>query len=202
MGELNREFKVKLQKCYPLILYFLTTFGGFLCENELKGFIFCFHFSAVVKLRHRSNLVFQFTESQKLNNFVSLATLNIFVHGKKSLKSSDTQNVQSIDIEIAKVLQRSPHKRVFETFHNISFPESSDGDYLQFNITELVAEWFASDETSHVMAIKIVDSKTGEILPHKIISLESDNYVTVSIVQSIFEINFYCIQFWSQITVQ
>lgn len=118
-----------------------------------------------------------------MNNLVALATLNIFVHSKNYLKSTDSQvatNFQFIDIEIAKVLQRSPHKRIFETFQNVSISDSMNGEYIQFNITELVAEWFSSHETSHVMALKITDSKTGETLPHKILSLESENFTTVS----------------------
>jgi TGF-beta propeptide len=127
-------------------------------------------------------LVFQFTESQKVNNLVALATLNIFVHSKNYLKSIDAQNANNIDIEISKVLQKSPHKRIFEKFQNVTVPDSTDGEFMQFNITKLVSEWFSSHEISHVMAIKIINSKTGDVLPHKVLSLETEKFATVSML--------------------
>ena len=128
--------------------------------------------------------MFQFTESQETNNIVSQAVLNVFVHSKKYLRSSDLQlpkNLRFIDIEIAKVLQGSQHKMIFETFHNISVPDGgNDGDFVQLNITQMVAEWFSSHETSHGMAVKIIASKSGATLPHKIVSLDAGNFSTVS----------------------
>lgn len=141
--------------------------------------------SATVKPRHKSHLVYQFTESQEMNNVVSQATLNIFVYSRKYLRSSDLQlpkNFRLIDIEVAKVLQGSQHKMIFETFRNISIPDGggSDGDYVQLNITDLVSEWFSSRETSHGLSVKIIASRTGAALPHKIVSLDAENFSTVS----------------------
>lgn len=140
--------------------------------------------SALVKVRHKTQLVFQFTESQEMNNAVAQATLNIFVHSKKYLRSTDMQlpnNLRFIDIEIAKILQGSQHKMIFETFRNISVPDGgNDGEYIKLNITQMVAEWFMSHETSHGLAVKVTASKSGLVLPHKIVSLDSENYITVS----------------------
>lgn len=133
-----------------------------------------------VKPRHKTHLVFQFTESQKNNNLIALATMNIFINSKSCFKSLDVKNIQTIDIEVAKVLKFSPHKRYFTTFRNISVPESRDGKYFQFNITELVADWFSSRDESHTMVLEIKDSKTGDNLPHKIISFDTENFETVS----------------------
>lgn len=119
-----------------------------------------------------------------MNNVVSQAILNVFVHSKKHLRSTDLQlpkNLRLIDIEIAKVLQGSQHKMIFETFRNISLPDGgNDGEFVQLNITQMVGEWFSSHETSHGMAIKIIASKSGATLPHKIVSLDADNFTTVS----------------------
>lgn len=120
-----------------------------------------------------------------MNNVVSQAILNIFVHSKKHLRTMDQlpKNVRLIDIEIAKVLQGSQHKMIFETFRNISLPDGgNDGEFVQLNITQMVAEWFSSHETSHGMAIKIIASKSGATLPHKIVSLDADNFTTVSVI--------------------
>lgn len=119
-----------------------------------------------------------------MNNLVAQAFLNVFVHSKKYLKSSDLQipnNLRFIDIEVAKVLQGSQHKMVFEIFRNISLPDDgSDGEFIQLNVTEMVAGWFISQEASHGMAIKILVSKTGYALPHKVVSLDIEDLVTVS----------------------
>lgn len=136
-----------------------------------------FYFSGAIKPRHSSHLVFQFTDSQKTNNLVALATLNIFVNSRNYLKLP--KNIQLIDIEIAKVLSSSLHKRIFNTFRNISVSDV-DGQYVQFNITEVVGDWFTSHDESHSLAIKVKDSKTGENLPHRVVSLETDNFETVS----------------------
>lgn len=145
---------------------------------------FFYLFSDIVKPRHKSHLFFQFTESEEMNNVVAQATLNIFVHSKRYLKVSDFQlpkNLRLIDIEIANILKGSQHKIIFKTFRNISLPETgSDGEYVQLNITEMVGEWFQSLEKSHGMAIKIFASKTGATLPHKIMSLDADDFKTVS----------------------
>lgn len=147
-------------------------------ENRIYAFP-----STTVKPRHKSHLVYQFTESQKTNNVVAQATLNIFVYSKRFLRSTDVQLPKNIprliDIEIAKVLQGSQHKLIFETFRNISIPDDgSDGDYVQVNITDLVAEWFSSHETSHGLSVKIIASRNGAALPHKIVSLDAENILT------------------------
>lgn len=121
-----------------------------------------------------------------MKNAVAQAVLNIFVHSKKFLRSTDLslpKSLQFIDIEIAKVLQGSQHKIVFETFRNISIPDvaGSDGQFVQLNITDMVAEWFMSEETSHGMAVKIIASKSGAPLPHKIVSLDAEKSDTVSL---------------------
>ena len=154
----------------------------FMLENSRYFFIYymwflIFCFSGAIKPRHSSHLVFQFTDSQKTNNLVALATLNIFVNSRNYLKLP--KNIQLIDIEIAKVLSSSLHKRIFNTFRNISVSDV-DGQYVQFNITEVVGDWFTSRDESHSLAIKVKDSKTGENLPHRVVSLETDNFETVS----------------------
>lgn len=119
-----------------------------------------------------------------MNNVVSQAFLNIFVHSKRYLRSSDMQlpkNLRFVDIEIGKVLQGSQHKKNFETFRNLSVPDGgNDGDFVQLNVTQMVAEWFLSEETLHGMVIKITASKSGALLTHKIVSLEAENFATVS----------------------
>jgi hypothetical protein len=119
-----------------------------------------------------------------MNNVVSQAFLNVFVHSKRYLRSTDMQlpkNLRFIDIEIGKVLQGSQHKKNFETFRNLSVPDGgNDGDFVQLNVTQMVAEWFLSEETSHGMVIKITASKSGAPLPHKIVSLDAENFATVS----------------------
>lgn len=124
-----------------------------------------------------------------MNNAVMLATLNLFVHSKRHLRLTDLQlpkNLRLIDIEIAKVLQGSQHKMIFETFRNISVPDTAnDGEFVQLNITEMVAEWFSSHETSHGMSVKIVGSRTGTTLPHKIVSLDAEDVATVSLLSRI-----------------
>lgn len=120
-----------------------------------------------------------------MNNAVSHAVLNLYVHSKNFLRSSDTslpKSLQFIDIEIAKVLQGSQHKIIFETFRNISIPDvtNKDGQFVQLNITDMVAEWFSSHETAHGMAVKIIASKSGAPMPHKIVSLDAENFTTVS----------------------
>jgi hypothetical protein len=140
--------------------------------------------SAALKPRHKSHLVFQFTEIQKMNNFIAQAFMNVFVRSKKYLRSSDLQvpnNLRLIDIEIAKVLQGSQHKIIFKTFRNVSVPNvDNDGEFIQLNVTEMVAEWFVSQEASHGMSIKIFASTTGYVLPHKIVSLDIEDFATVS----------------------
>lgn len=177
LGELEIEFKVKLKKMHSHI----CVSSDF---NDLYIFFLSFLVSATVKPRHKSHLVYQFTESQEMNNVVSQATLNIFVYSKNYLRSTDVQlqkNARLIDIEIAKVLQGSQHKMIFETFRNISIPDGgNDGEYVQLNITDMVAEWFSSHETSHGLSVKIIASRTGAALPHKTVSLDAENFSTVS----------------------
>lgn len=119
-----------------------------------------------------------------MNNVVAQAALNIYIYSKKYLRSTDVQlqkSTRHIDIEIAKVLQGSQHKMIFETFRNISIPDGgSDGEFVQLNITDMVAEWFSSHETSHGLSVKIIASRTGAALPHKIVSLDAENFSTVS----------------------
>lgn len=105
-----------------------------------------------------------------------MATFNIYFNSKISVKSLEPK---TIDLEVASVLKSSAHKRTFDIFRNITLPEYYS-KYFQFNITKLVAEWFSSQEESHAMVLKITDSKTGEILPHKIVSLDIENFETVS----------------------
>jgi hypothetical protein len=131
----------------------------------------------LIKPRHKTHLIYQFTDSQKSNNLVAVATLNLYIYSKISLKSLD---LKTVDIEIATVLKSSPHKRTFNTFRNISIPENQESGYFQFNITELVSEWFSSRDESHAIVLKITDSSTGESLPHKIVSLDIENFETVS----------------------
>lgn len=129
-------------------------------------------------------MFFQFTESQESNNVVAKAELNLFVHSKSFLRARDMlpENLGFIDIEIAKVLHGS-HKIVFDTIRNVSLPDAgSDGEFKQLNITQMVAEWFSSYETSHGLAIKIYSSATGEQLPHKIVALDAENFSTVSLI--------------------
>ena len=57
---------------------------------------------------------------------------------------------------------------------------TGDGDFVQLNITDMVAEWFASFQTSHGLSVKILASKNSETLPHKVVSLDADNFATVS----------------------
>lgn len=160
-------------------------------SRDIQIFIVIFHLSfhivllsATVKVRHKAQLVFQFTESQEMNNAVAQATLNLYVHSKKYLRSEDMQlpkNLRFIDIEIAKVLQGSQHKMIFETFRNISLPDGgNDGEFIKLNITQMVAEWFMSHETSHGMAVKVTAAKSGLVLPHNVVSLDSENFITVS----------------------
>lgn len=140
--------------------------------------------SAAIKPRHKTHLVFTFTEAQEMNNIVIQATLNLFVHSKRYLRTNDVQvpkNLQLIDIEIAKVLQGSQHKKIFETFRNISIPDGeNDGEFVQLNITDMVSDWFLSHETSHGMAVKIVATRTGSNLPHRVVSIDADDIATVS----------------------
>ena len=155
-------------------------------NDEINPNIYFFNLSAAIKSRHKSHLIFQFTESQQINNAVAQAVLNMFVHSKMFLRSIDIslpKSLQYIDIEIAKVLQGSQHKIIVETFRNISIPDvaGSDGQFVQLNITQMVAEWFSSHDTSHGMAVKIIASKSGAPLPHKIVSLDAENFTTVSL---------------------
>lgn len=161
-------------------LQFIRTFRPIFDINQLF-----FHFAATIKPRHKSHMIFQFTESQEMNNIVSQATLNLFLHSRKYLRSlPDLQipkNLRCLDIEIARILQGSQHKLIFETFHNISVPDGgNDGDYVQLNITDLVAEWFSSHETSHSLSVKIIECKSGATMPHKIIGLDVESFTTVS----------------------
>lgn len=141
--------------------------------------------SATIKPRHKSHLIFQFTESQTSNNVVAKAELNVFVHSRSFLRAREMrlpENLGFIDIEIAKVLHGS-HKIVFDTIRNVSLPDAgSDGEFKQLNITQMVAEWFSSYETSHGLAIKIYSSVTGDPLPHKIVALDAENLATVSLI--------------------
>jgi hypothetical protein len=137
-------------------------------------------FSDLIKPRHKTHLIYQFTESQKANNLVAVATLNLYIYSKISLKSLD---LKTVDIEIATVLKSSSHKRTFNTFRNITIPENQESRYFQFNITELVSEWFSSRDESHAIVLKVTDSSTGDSLPHKIISLDIENFETVSCYQ-------------------
>lgn len=155
-----------------------------LCAH-IDSFDLCFRVvSASVKPRHKSHLVFQFTESQETNNVVAQAILNVFVHSKAFLRSNDVQlpkSLRCIDIEIGKILQGSQHKLIFKTFLNISVPDDgNDGEYAQLNITDMVAKWFLSHETSHGMSVKIFSSETGQALPHRFVSLDAENFSTVS----------------------
>lgn len=132
--------------------------------------------SDFVKPRHKNHLIYQFTESQKSNNLIDTATFNLHFNTKESLKSSE---FNTVNLELASVLKSSSHKRIFKIFRNITIPEN-ESKYYQFIITELVAEWFSSHDSSHVLALKITDSKTGETLPHKCVSMDIENFETVS----------------------
>jgi hypothetical protein len=155
-----------------------------LLRNPALALIFVFVFPASVKPRHKSHLVFQFTESQETNNVVAQAILNVFVHSKTYLRSNDVQfpkSLRNIDIEIGKILQGSQHKLVFNTFQNISVPDDgNEGQYVHLNITEMVAKWFVSHEAAHGMSVKIFSSENGQPLPHKLLSLDAENLSTVS----------------------
>lgn len=184
MGELGKEFKAKFKSILNALRLNLFSenilFVSWVQSNQLSRFIF----PVTIKPRHKSHLVFQFTETQEMNNLVAQATLNLFVHSRNYLKSTDLQlskNLRHIDIEVSKVLQGSQHKMIFETFRNLSLPDGvNDGEFLQLNITEMVAEWFLSHEKSHGMAVKLLDSHSGVALPHKIASFDIDNFTTVS----------------------
>ncbi|CRL08163.1 CLUMA_CG020966, isoform A [Clunio marinus] len=138
--------------------------------------------STAIKPRHKSHLIFQFTESQELNNAVIYATLNLFIHSETYLKSNNIhvpQGIQFLDIEVANILQGLQHKKIYNTYQNISIPKGdTNGAFIQLNITNLVSEWFLSQKTTHGIALKIMFSKTGLVLPHKVISLDSGNYST------------------------
>lgn len=161
----------------------------FLYERSFRVFFdsnkLFIYFPATIKPRHKSHMIFQFTESQEMNNIVSQATLNLFLHSRKYLRSlTDSQipkNLRCVDIEIARILQGSQHKLIFETFRNISVPDDgNDGDYVQLNVTDLVAEWFSSQETSHSLSVKIIECKSGTTMPHKIVGLDVESFATVS----------------------
>lgn len=119
-----------------------------------------------------------------MNNLVAQATLNLFVRSRTYMRLHDMQlpkNLKYIDIEISKVLYNSHHKIAFETFHNISVPDKeNDGEFVPLNITEMVAEWFSSQETSHAMAIRVIGSTTGNVLQHRIVSINDQDFATVS----------------------
>lgn len=158
-----------------------------LLANIREQFVnyFFLRFTATIKPRHKSHLIFQFTESQEMNNAVASAVLNIYVHSRKFLRASDMhlpKNLRLIDIEIAKVVKGS-HKSVFKTFRNVSLPDvPGEGEFVKLNITQMVAEWFGSSDTSHGLAVKIFASKSGEPQQqsHRIVSLDAENLSTVS----------------------
>lgn len=122
-----------------------------------------------------------------MNNAVAHATLNLFVHSRTYMKQHEMQlpkSLKFIDIEVAKVLHSSQHKITFKIFRNISVPEKdNDGEFVPLNITEMVAEWFSSQEKTHAMAVKVFGSATGNVLQHKIVSINVQDFATVSWIQ-------------------
>lgn len=94
------------------------------------------------------------------------------------------KNLNAIDIEVAKILAGGKHKRIFDVYRNIIIPDNdhddADGKYVQLNITDLVSEWFHSQDTSHDISIKIMSSTADQQqLPHRFIALNSDDIMKV-----------------------
>lgn len=133
-------------------------------------------------------LDFKFSESQKRNNLVTEATLNLYIFREKntlrtaSTSTSAADSIQFIDVEISIVPDntKSSHKRLNETIKNISVPKSKErGDYIQLNVTSIVSGWFQSEEKSHGIYLRILDSATQEPISHKIVSLDANHFLTV-----------------------
>jgi hypothetical protein len=145
---------------------------------------FCFSFTAA---RHKSRFVFTFSENQESNNAVAHAALNLFIRSRNYLQLlNDTklQQIKYINIEVARILQTSSHKLVFKLFKDIAVPNNENGgEYVQLDITKLVAEWFRSTDKSHAIAIKIMPTNADTQLPHKIAVFDVDDVEKVRTVQ-------------------
>lgn len=112
------------------------------------------------------------------------ASLNLFVHSRKYLLANnvhDAVNLKHINIEIGEILSNEKHKLIFGVFENITIPESGDGKYVQLNITELVAKWFHSHESSHGIIVKITSSHDGSKVPNRVVVLDVEDFIKVSI---------------------
>ncbi|KAG5668276.1 hypothetical protein PVAND_016223 [Polypedilum vanderplanki] len=143
-------------------------------ENRIYAFP-----SKAAKYRHKSHLVFSFGENQESNNMWVHASLNIFVHSRKHLLSSnmrDAANLKYINIEIAEILSSEKHKLTFRDF-NITIPEHGDGQYVQLNITDLVAKWWLHHDQSHGITVKITSATDGSKVPNKIVVLDAEDMI-------------------------
>jgi hypothetical protein len=125
-------------------------------------------------------LDFKFSDSQKRNNLVAEATLNLYIFREKNAMRTSSDSIQFIDVEISIVPDKSSHRRLNETFKNLSVPRSKEkGDYIELNITSLVSGWFQSTEKSHGIYLRILDSTTQEQISHRIVSLDANHFPTV-----------------------
>lgn len=124
--------------------------------------------------------MFKFSESQKRNNLVAEATLNLYIF-ENALSSSAAAAVQLIDVEILIVtMAKSRDHKIYETFKNITVPKNKGkGDYIQLNVTSLVSEWFQNKDKSNGIQLRILDTKTQETLSHKIVALDANHFSTV-----------------------
>lgn len=111
------------------------------------------------------------------------AMLHIFVRSRKYLSDNNIKhpsNMKFVNIEIAQVLKGETHSKFFDSFENVSIPENDDGKYMQFNVTDLVTEWFSNKtSTSHSIIIKI--EFNGAQIPHRVLSLNLDATTKVSL---------------------
>ena len=149
--------------------------------------------TANAKARHKTYLRFTFDENQENNNAVVHASLNLFLNSRKYLIAKNIHSgsnfLKGIDIEIHQMLETERHTSLFDVFKNYSIPENGDGQYLQLNVTGLVAKWFRSHNTTHGIVIKVKSSIDGTPLSHNFVSLDTGNFLKVSLI---FFIN-YCV---------
>jgi hypothetical protein len=169
------EFKVKsfriLSECVLNLVF--VSFSHFSLSLSLI---------AAEKTRHKWHLIFAFTESQESNNAVLQATLHLFVHSRAFLAANGIEhppNLDTIDIEVAKVLKSNAHKIVFKTFTNLSVPATGEGHFVKLNITDLVIEWFQHHEKSHGVVVKVTAPGSKSSLSHRIVALNADDFVKV-----------------------
>lgn len=111
------------------------------------------------------------------------ATLNLFINSRSYLESKNIQigsELNGIDIEIHQTLETGKHTSLFDTFENLTVPVTGDGQYVQLNVTGMVAKWFHSHNTTHGLMIKVKSTVDGSVLPHGLVALETGNLLKVS----------------------